>query len=409
MASNAKNVAELLNTDTTVKVADIEDGSITTAKLAADAVTAAKLADDSVVTANITDGAISLVKTSGIGGGGKNVIINSEMMIAQRGTSFASVGNVYTLDRFAFYKQNSGAAFTVTQSTVTDLPGFGHALKVDCTTADTSLAANEQGYIVTKIEGRELQRFAKGHGSDALPMTLSFYVKTNKTGVYTARIYDRDNGRNVSGSYTVANANWNRYTITFPADASGKLDNDVNSSLEFFFNLYAGADTNTGSLVTSWAASADAGSTTGQVNFADSTSNDWEITGIQLETGSSATPFEHRTRGEHLNACQRYLQDLTPTNSPYLPGSGSVPSNNNGVCVFHVALTVQMRTTPSLTATAGNYHVYNGGGQTVTSIALNGLSPVGGGINCNAPNMVAREAAGCYANGNHRTFLVAEL
>ena len=68
-----------------------------------------------------------------------------------------------------------------------------------------------------------------------------------------------------------------------------------------------------------------------------------------------------------------------------------------------------MRTTPTLTATAGNYHVYNGGGQTVTNIALNGLSTVGGGINCNAPNMVAREAAGCYANGNHRTFLVAEL
>ena len=305
MASNAKNVAELLNTDTTVKVADIEDGSITTAKIAADAVTTAKIANS----------AVTNVKTAGVGAGGKNIIVNGEMMVAQRGTSFASVGNVYTLDRFEFYKQNSGAAFTVTQSTVTDLAGFGHALKVDCTTADTSLASNEQGYISTKIEGRELQRFAKGHGSDALPMTLSFYVKTNKTGVYTVSIFDRDNTRKVNGSYTVSNANWNRYTITFPADASGKLDNDINSSLELFFNLYAGADTNTGTLYTTWQAAADAGSTTGQVNFADNTSNDWEITGIQLETGSTATPFEHSLFGEELLLCKRYFEVYSPTSA----------------------------------------------------------------------------------------------
>ena len=220
-----------------------------------------------------------------IGGGSKNVIINGAMMISERGTSFASVGNVYTLDRFEFYKQNSGAAFTITQSSVTDLAGFANALKVDCTTADTSLASNEQAYVSHKLEGQDLQRFQKGHAT-ALGFTLSFYVKTNKTGLYTVSMFDRDNTRKVNGSYTVADANWNRYTINFPADTTGKFDDDNASSLEIFFNLYAGADTNTGTLSTTWAASADAGSTTGQVNFADSTSNDWEISGIQLETGS---------------------------------------------------------------------------------------------------------------------------
>ena len=361
MASNAKNLAELLNTDTTVKVGDIEDGSVTTDKLAADAVTAAKLADNSVVTANITDGAITTAKTTGVGGGGKNVIINGEMMVSVRNTSFANVGNVYTLDRFEFYKQNSGAAFTVSRSDVTDLPGFAHALKVDCTTADTSLASNEQGYISTKLEGQACQRFAKGHGSDALAMTLSFYVKTNKTGVYTVSIFDRDNTRKVNGSYTVANANWARHTITFPADASGKLNNDANSSLEIFFNLYAGADTNTGSLSTSWAASADAGSTTGQVNFADNTSNDWEITGIQLETGSSATPFEHRSRHDHTMACRRYY--VRNDHPWYLTQYGS-----NAIC--NIPLPTQMRANPTMAILSGtavsfggtNYASAGGGG-----------------------------------------------
>ena len=238
----------------------------------------------------------------------RNVIVNGAMQVAQRGTSFASVGNVYTLDRFQMYKQNSGAAFTVTQSSVTDLEGFANALKVDCTTADTSLASNEQGYVSYFAEGQDCQRLKKGHGSDAVPTTLSFYVKTNKTGLYTVTMFDRDNTRKVNGSYTVANTNWNRYSITFPADASGKLDDDNASSLEIFFNLYAGADTNTGTLYTAWQASADAGSTTGQVNFADSTSNDWEITGVQLEVGSEATPFEHRLVADELERCKRYFQ-----------------------------------------------------------------------------------------------------
>ena len=238
----------------------------------------------------------------------RNVIVNGAMQVAQRGTSYASVGNVYTLDRFQMYKQNSGAAFTVTQSSVTDLEGFANALKVDCTTADTSLASNEQGYVSYFAEGQDCQRLKKGHGSDAVPTTLSFYVKTNKTGLYTVTMFDRDNTRKVNGSYTVADTNWNRYSITFPADASGKLDDDNASSLEIFFNLYAGADTNTGTLYTAWQASADAGSTTGQVNFADSTSNDWEITGVQLEVGSEATPFEHRLVADELERCKRYFQ-----------------------------------------------------------------------------------------------------
>jgi len=276
----------------------------------------------------------------------RNVIVNGAMQVAQRGTSFASVGNVYTLDRFQMYKQNTGAAFTITQSSVTDLEGFANALKVDCTTADTSLASNEQGYVSYFAEGQDCQRLKKGHGSDAVPTTLSFYVKTNKTGLYTVTVLDRDNTRKVNGSYTVANTNWNRYSITFPADASGKLDDDNNKSLEIFFNLYAGADTNTGTLYTAWQAAADAGSTTGQVNFADSTSNDWEITGVQLEVGSEATPFEHRSFGEELERCQRYFYKESYS-SNYGPYFLQYIGTHRFVTIFHPTT---MRATPTSTA-----------------------------------------------------------
>ena len=289
---------------------------------------------------------VELARTGASGGGGQNVIVNGAMKISQRGTSFASVGNVYTLDRFEFYKQNSGAAFTVSQSSVTDLAGFSNALKVDCTTADTSLASNEQGYVSHKLEGQDLQRFQKGHAT-ALGFTLSFYVKTNKTGLYTVSMFDRDNTRKVNGSYTVADTNWNRYTINFPADTTGKFDDDNGSSLEIFFNLYAGADTNTGTLSTTWAASADAGSTTGQVNFADSTSNDWEITGIQLQTGDKATDFEHRSVGDELAKCQRYFVRLIESGSSTYMWAHPIVTTTKIWRRLSLTLPQQMRAAPT--------------------------------------------------------------
>jgi len=342
----------------------------------------------------------------------RSVIINGAMMLSQRQTSSSNVGNQYVLDRFAVYKQNTGSTYTCSQNSVTDLAGFNNSLKMDCTTADTSLASNEQVYVSYKAEGQDLQRFQKGHAT-ALGFTLSFYVKTNKTGLYTVSMFDRDNTRKVNGSYTVADTNWNRYTINFPADTTGKFDDDNASSLEIFFNLVAGSDTNTGTLYTTWQASVDAGSATGQVNFADSTSNDWEITGIQLETGSgAATDFEHRSYGDELLRCQRYCIDLTPDSgtSPYFPGTGACA--NTTVAVTHMAFPVQMRATPSLSfSSAGDYRIYNGSTHTVTAIGINGMSPVGGGVNFSVTSsMGTAQAVGVYAASTGiRSLVVAEL
>ena len=287
---------------------------------------------------------------------GRNVIVNGAMTFSQRQTSSSNVGNKYVLDRFYVYKQNTGSTYTCSQNSVTDLAGFANSLKMDCTTADTSTASNEEVYIQTKLEGQDLQRFQKGH-STALGFTLSFYVKTNKSGVYTVKMYDRDNNRDVSGSYTVADANWNRYTISFPADTTGKFDDDNASSLEIFFNLVRGSDTSGGTLNTAWRTNSDASSASGQVNFADSTSNDWEITGIQLEAGSQATPFEHEPASVSLAKCQRYFYSWTSSglsdnlyiSSPYASGT---PPNTSASVAYTFPVT--MRANPTMTALTGS-------------------------------------------------------
>jgi len=242
-------------------------------------------------------------------GGRRNIVINGAMQVFQRGTSFTSVSNTaYHADRFELYMQNEASVYTVTQDS--DAPnGFANSLKLDVTTADTSTASNEEVKLYTKLEGQDLQQFKKGT-SDAEQMTLSFYVKTNKTGIYVVELFDRDNTRDVSASYTVSDTNWNRYTLTFPADTTGAFDDDNASSLEIQFWLVAGSAVQGGTLNTAWRSAADGSSATGQVNFSDSTDNNWAITGVQLEVGSQATPFEHRSYGEELALCQRYCQAL---------------------------------------------------------------------------------------------------
>jgi hypothetical protein len=271
--------------------------------------------------------------------GNRNLIINSAMQVAQRGTSFTSVSSTaYHLDRFSLYFQNTSSVYTVTQDS--DAPaGFGASLKLDVTTADGSTASNEEVKLYQKIEGQNLQSIKKGT-SEAEQITLSCYVKTNKTGTYVVELYDRDNNRDVSASYTVADTNWNRYELTFPADTTGAFDNDNASSLEIQWWLVAGSAVQGGTLNTSWRSAADASSATGQVNFADNTANNFQITGVQLEVGDIATPFEHRSYGDELARCQRYYQ----TDKMYLQAYQAAPNDYTTTYQYPVV----MRTNPTL-------------------------------------------------------------
>ena len=239
----------------------------------------------------------------------RNIIINGDMSIAQRGTSTASVSSGATfpaLDRFKFYVV-SGGTWTVSQDT--DVPsgqGFAKSLKMDNTTANGSLSSGSLAQIQQGIEGQNLQYLKKGT-SNAESVTLSFWVKSNKTGTYICEIRDTDNSRSISKSYTVSSTStWEKKTITFDGDTTGTLNNDNDKSFELIWWLLGGTDFTSGTLQTSWGSQTNANRAVGQVNLADSTSNEWYVTGVPLEAGTTASEFEFLPVDVNLERCQRY-------------------------------------------------------------------------------------------------------
>jgi len=238
----------------------------------------------------------------------RNLIINGAMQVAQRGTSETGI----TAGKYANapdrYLLGLGSAGTWTAAQSTDAPvGFSNSYRLDCTTADASLGGGDLLVFQQTIEGQNLQHLKKGTSS-AESVTVSFYVKSNKTGTYIVELFDADNSRQISQAYTISSANtWEKKTLTYAGDTSGALNNDNGVSLYLVCWLAAGSAYSSGTLSTSWNAFTQADRAVGQVNLADSTDNDWSITGIQMEIGEQATPFEHKSFGDELAACQRYF------------------------------------------------------------------------------------------------------
>ena len=250
----------------------------------------------------------------------KNIVINGAMQVAQRGTSQTGVnssGYKDVCDRWRFNASGANVGtYTVSQST-TSPDGFGNSLKIDCTTARTP-SNNELYEVEQRFEGQDLQVFAKGT-SATKKFSVSFYVKTNVSGNYVVWLYDADNNRNIGAVYTVSDSNWNRYTVSFPADTTGGFDNDNARSLDLRFVLLAGSDFTSGTLpTTAWESTSNANSRAGQTaNVASSTSNEWYLTGVQLEVGSVVTDFEHRSFAQELELCKRYYQQIDGDSDDY--------------------------------------------------------------------------------------------
>ena len=241
----------------------------------------------------------------------RNLIINGAMQVAQRSTSVSSFSSegYASLDRWKLIGANFGT-WTVSQST--DVPsgqGFGHSMKLDCTSADTSIGASDSLRLRQGIEGQNVQSLAKGT-SGAKSVTFSFWVKSNKTGTYGFEFRDQDNTRHNCRTYTIDSANtWEKKTLTFPGDTSGALDNDNAMSLQPQWFLIAGSNLTSGTAQTTWGSAVAANRAVGHnVNIADSTDNEWYICGVQMELGEQATPFEHRSFGDELRRCQRYYE-----------------------------------------------------------------------------------------------------
>jgi len=248
---------------------------------------------------------------SGQAQGDKNLIINGGMAVSQRGTSETGVGGssgYFTCDRWRIDTGNTAGRVTMSQASITDLTGFATALKLDVTTADTSIASGEVFRVGQRIEGQNLQQLAKGTAS-AKSLTLSFYVKGNAAATYVAQLKDVDNTRVNTQNFSVTTS-WTRVELTYAADTTGTLDNNNANSLEVMFWLHAGSDFTSGTFASNtWASETNANNYAGSnTSIFDSTNRELFITGVSLEIGDVATPFEHESFAETLRKCQRYYQ-----------------------------------------------------------------------------------------------------
>jgi hypothetical protein len=321
--------------------ADIADGSISTAKLADTAVSTVKIADDAVTSAKTAFNDIPF----------KNLIINGDMSISQRTTSESSVNSVRysACDRWYTNPQNIGT-YTISQSTeVPTGQGFGKSYKVDCTTADASPSASDIFQIQQRIEGQNLQLIKKGT-SNAESLTLSFWVKSNLTATFGITLQDNDNSRIIGNTFAISSANtWEKKTITFAGDTTGALDNDNANSLQLQFCLGTGS-TYTGTDNTSWGAYANAKLGNGVTgNIASSTSNEFYLTGVQLEVGTSASDFEFIPFDVNLQRCQRYFFTYIGTEQEWVYKENN---NANGSWAWLVIPHI-MRTVPTITFDSG--------------------------------------------------------
>ena len=310
--------------------------------------------------------AVSTIDPNGLNigqiGGRRNIVTNGAMTIQQRGTQTNQTSGYTACDRWQF---NEAGASIVTTSQDTDVPsgtGFGRSLKVDVTNASGTPAASNYAFLRTKFEGQDLQNICKGT-SEAKQLTLSFWVKSPKTGTHIVELYDHDNSRQVSKSYSVTTANtWQYVSVVFPADTTGQFDNDNGNSLQITFHLMAGSAFSSGTLNTSWATSVSANRAVGQVNVMDDVANNFYLTGVQLEVGDVATPFEHRSYGEELSACQRYYweYDSDGVATYLLSGAYTVQI---ATAMLMVSFPCTMRAAP----TVGSFSTSNVSGMSVTT------------------------------------------
>lgn len=282
----------------------------------------------------------------------RNLLYNGAMQVHQRGTSSTNItaGTYRTADR---WREDINSLGTWTQTIENDAPpgsGFRKSFKMLCTTAASSPTAAGRAQVFQRLEGQDVQRIAKGTAS-AQQLTLSFWVKSNVTGTYIVYLFDNDNTRSVSASYSItASATWEKKTITFPADTTGVLDNDNNESLVVYFGLAFGSDRTSGTLQTTWGSLVSANLAVGQTNLAAATNNYWQITGVQLETGAVATPFEFKSYGQELIECQRYYQIYSSPQQRYFTST----SGTSGVSTSMENLGITMRSIPSLSQSNGS-------------------------------------------------------
>lgn len=334
----------------------LADESVTTAKLAANSVTTVKIQNSAVTASKIADNTITwnqLDPTVNY----RNLLYNGAMQVAQRGASgtigTSANGTYHSLDRWCVNLSNGGD-WAMSQASGNDSAGFSKSLQM-YTNGTTPKTSSGYCFISQKLEGQDLQLIRKGT-ANAQQLTLSFWVKvagySQMTGTYIVELQDTDNNRHCSQAYTISSlGSWEYKTVTFPADTVGALTNDNNESLRINFWLYAGTDYQNGSLATSWTTLSNGNRAVGQTDANYGGMANISFTGVQLNLGAVAAPFEFKSFGQELQLCKRYFESSFKAGQTIGHGSGNfrpIPTDSlgcSGNSYFALPLTIQKRTT----------------------------------------------------------------
>jgi len=304
-----------------------------------------------------SDGDLALTPVASVNagqiGGRRNLIINGAMQVAQRGTSYSqspNSGNYHTVDRFS-YRRTGGwvgvTAVTLTQESSGAPSGFTHFLRYAPSGADSSVPSDTSMYVDAKLEGNSTSFLGLGTSS-AKTFTLSFYVRSSVTGTFSVSAGDNGgaSGAKYLAEYTINSANtWERKEITIPGTSSGSFATNTNTGLVILFVVSADASSSTyaSSTLNSWQTSTDARWSTNQSAAVTATAGQtWDLTGIQLEIGSQASDFEHRSFGEELALCQRYYEIARVYLESYSDTAGRDLANG-------VKFAVDKRSAPTIT------------------------------------------------------------
>ena len=278
------------------------------------------------------------------------MVINGAMQVAQRGTQFTGIhGDQFVTDRFLFscYAEDELRVTCEQSSTAPNDKGFNNSLLVNCTTAEASWSANAYARLSYTVESKDLQQLCYGT-SDAQTITLSFWVKSSLPGTYAVSMYQYDGNDNIGGTYTITSTDWEKKTFTFAGNTAATIADDNTAGIALNFVLATGGNY-TGTDNTSWGEYAAAKAHHGHTaNWGTNTSHNFYLTGVQLELGSVATPFEHRSYVEELVRCQRYAQTIIFEDGEVIIG-GNFNTSEYGI--IHIN---EMRTAPSISALTGS-------------------------------------------------------
>ena len=290
---------------------------------------------------------------------GRNLIINGAMTVAQRSTSETNfTGSAFrTVDRVRT-NLSGGGAFDQEQST--DVPsgqGFINSLKTTVNTVDSSIAAGDYYGLEFPLEGQNVNSVSGFGTSGAKNLTLSFWVKSSVTGNYSVSFQNGSFNTSYVSKYTISSADtWEKKTISIDAKTDGTWVTTNAKGVRLWFSLGTGSTFSTSNEQT-WE-SANYVHITGTTQWVSNASATFFITGVQLEIGDTATPFEHEGYGTTLAKCQRYLPALNHQgNGMYATGKAF---SSTGARIFY-QFKVPPRTNPtgiSISA-AGDFKITN--------------------------------------------------